>query len=319
MSRHIEPRPSPCLLHSLLPINLLRKLRHKIKQRSIPHLPQHSKRSIAQRILRSRLPHRRQRSSAKCSSIQRPLRVQMLLAPVVRQQISYERMPRPPQQTFALASVIADFVSQLRIAQCRQRIRRNKLALPRRPPLPKSANPALPLPWCSRRLINQSAEHPLPVSLRSSERLLQINFFSLLTRERHQLPVLPHINSRDARRLPVPSLNQPRCSRVLRFSGHRLQRIRTVLFLLAFVGRIRQLFPLCLTGCLRRVALLLTLPRHAVLSPRTLASEHCDCAHYRDKAPGPPTPPSIRKSHSSNVLSANSAASPVNSCARGLP
>src|ERR1700683_5470473 len=89
---HLTLKPYPCksvakisplLLHSLLPINLPRKLREEIQQRSPSHLLQRSLSSFCKHAMRSRFPRRRQHPSAKRSPIQSPLRPQMLLAAIV--------------------------------------------------------------------------------------------------------------------------------------------------------------------------------------------------------------------------------------------
>ena len=62
----------------------------------------------------------------------------MLLAPVVSQKIPQNRMPRPRPKSAALALVVTNFISQLRIRPSRQRIRRNKLSLARRKALSRT-------------------------------------------------------------------------------------------------------------------------------------------------------------------------------------
>src|ERR1700683_5452276 len=160
-------------------------------------------------------------------------------------------MPRPRPQSLALALVITNFVSQLRVPQSRHRVRRNKLSFPRSKPLPIPSEPTAPLPRSSARLVNQRPKHPLHISFRSSQRLLQINFFPLFSRQRNQLPIRTHINSRNPPRLPIPRLNQASSSHVLRrfggllrLIGHSLHRIRSLVFLFLLSPRsIRKLLP----------------------------------------------------------------------------
>jgi hypothetical protein len=51
----------------------------------------------------------------------------MRFTPIVSHQVPQKRMPRPRPQPIAFALVVAHFVSQLRIAQRRQRIGGNEL------------------------------------------------------------------------------------------------------------------------------------------------------------------------------------------------
>src|ERR1700683_1300539 len=197
-------------------------------------------------------------------------------------------MPRPRPQSLALALVITNFVSQLRVPQSRHRVRRNKLSFPRSKPLPIPSEPTAPLPRSSARLVNQRPKHPLHVSFRSSQRLLQINFFPLLSRQRNQLPIRTHINSRNPPRFPIARLLQPRRSRIFRsFCGllglvrDRLHRIRALVFLLLFSARsIRKLLPR-LSRTLRRI-LPRTLPRLIPLRPATAHhGQYANHAHHK--------------------------------------
>jgi len=221
-------------------------------------------------------------------------------------------MPRPRPQSIALAPVVPNLISQLRVAQSRQRIRRNKLSFPRRPPFTKSSNPTLPLPRRPACLIKQRPEHALHISLRSSQRLFQIDILPLLRRQCEQLPVLPHINSGDPRRLPIPSLKQPSRSHVLRHAHSLLRpvldllhRIRALIFL-AFSRRVRRLFPRCLSRILRRI-LSRILWRLAALRPRRSRAHHHQQTHHHQSTASP-VPSTRNLSHSANTLSANSAA-----------
>src|SRR5580658_7024731 len=83
-----SPHPLLCtrysrLLNPLLPINLPRELRNKIQQRPPPHLLRRRPPAIRKRVLPTRLPRRSNHPSTKRSSIQRPLRTQMLLAAII--------------------------------------------------------------------------------------------------------------------------------------------------------------------------------------------------------------------------------------------
>ncbi len=194
--------------------------------------------------MRTRFPSSRNHPSPKRSSIQRPLRPQMLLAPVISHQIPDKRMLRPRPKPAAFALVIAHFISQLRIAKSRQTIRRNKLAFPRRKPLPIPSPPSLPLVRRPPCLVDRSRKHPLHISFRSKKRLPQINHFPLFSRRSNQRPVPAHILSRDPSRLPVPRPQQLPLS----FAPHKLRRISTLLFLLAGSRRFRKLSPRRLSG-----------------------------------------------------------------------
>ena len=175
-------------------------------------------------------------------------------------------MPRPRPQPAALALVIADFVSQLRIPQSRQRIRRKELSLPRRVPLRIPSPSIVPLRGRSARLAQPRRKHPLHVSFRSSQRLPQVNDFPLLPRRTYQRPVPPHILSRNPPRLPIPRPPQPRRSRVPGHPRCLLHRISALLFLLTLPRRIRKLLPRSLPRILRRIRRR-TLPRLTPLRP----------------------------------------------------
>jgi hypothetical protein len=239
------------LLHSLLPVNLSRKLNEKIQQRSPPHLPRHSPPTLRKRVPRMRLPSRRNHPPAKRPSIQSQLRTPMLLTPVISHQIPDKRMPRPRPQPAALALVIAHFISQFRIPQSRQRVRRNKLSFPRRKPFRVSSPPIVPLRRRSAKLVIPRRKHSLHIGLRSRQRLPQIDLFPLLPRRTNQCPLPPHILSRYPSRLPIPRPPQPRRSCVPRHPGSFLHRISTLLFFPTLSRRIRKLFP-------RRLLLILT-------------------------------------------------------------
>src|ERR1700691_5282060 len=168
-------------------------------------------------------------------------------------------MPRPPPQPLALALVVAHFISQFRIAQCRQRIRRDKLSFPRRKSLRIPCPPVVPLVRHSARLVDRRRKHSLDVRLRSSQRLPQINLFSLFSSRGNQRPVPAHILTGDPPRLPVPRLLEARRSHV---PSHD-DRICTLLFLLTLSRRIRKLFPRALSRVLRRGLRRLLRPRAA--------------------------------------------------------
>src|ERR1039458_1437491 len=114
-------------------------------------------------------------------------------------------MPRPPPQPLALALVVTHFISQLRIAQRGQRIRRNKLPLPRRKTLRISRPSIVPLVRHAAHLVNPRRKHSLHVSFRSNQRLSQINHLPLLSSRSDPRPVPAHIISRDPSRFPVPT------------------------------------------------------------------------------------------------------------------
>src|ERR1700691_5739952 len=254
------------LLHSLLPINLSRKFREEIQQRSPSHLLGCGLCTFGKHIVRTRLPGRRKHSSTKRSPVQSPLRPQMLFTAIIGHQIPDERMPRPRPQSLALALVITNFISQLRIAQGRQRVRRNKLPFPRRKPLSIPSPSPAPLPRSPARLIQQRSKHSFHVSSRRSQRLLQINFLPLLRRQRYQLPIRTYINSRNPPRLPIPRFNQPSRSRILGRFSRLLRRVRTRLHgirsrLFFFLSRrSRNVLPCRLSRILIRV-LIRILPR----------------------------------------------------------
>jgi hypothetical protein len=241
--------------HSLLSINLERKLRNKIQQRPPPHLLCRRPPTIDKRVLRTRLPGRRNHPAAKRSSIQGPLWTQMLLAAIIGHQIPDERMPRPPPQPLAFALVVANFIPQLRIPKGRQTIRRNKLSFSRSEPLRISRPPIVPLVWHSPRLVNPRRKHPLHVSFRSCQRFSQIDHLPLSSRRSDQLPVPPHVLPRNPSRLPVP--------RPLQLHH---QRSFILGLLVTFSRRIRKLPPRCLSGNLSRT-LCKILRRLVTLSP----------------------------------------------------
>src|SRR5580700_1612756 len=168
-------------------------------------------------------------------------------------------MSRPPPQSLALALVVAHFISQFRIAQSRQRIRRDKLSFSRRKSLRIPCPPIVPLVRHSARLVDPRRKHSLDVCLRSSQRLPQINLFPLLSSRGNQRPVPAHILARDPPRLPVPRLLQPRRRRI---PSHD-DRIWTLLFLLTLSRRIRKLLPRALSRVLRRGLRRLLRPRAA--------------------------------------------------------
>ena len=131
-------------------------------------------------------------------------------------------MLRPRPHALALALIITDFVSQLRVAQCRQRVRRNKLAFARREALRIPSPSVVPLRRSAAGLVDPSREHALHVSARSRQRLPQINFFALFGRGSDQRVVLPDIYARNPGRFPVASAHQlPRSRRAALFPRHR--------------------------------------------------------------------------------------------------
>src|SRR5580658_123762 len=134
-------------------------------------------------------------------------------------------MSRPPPQSLALALVVAHFISQFRIAQSRQRIRRDKLSFSRRKSLRIPCPPIVPLVRHSARLVDPRRKHSLDVCLRSSQRLPQINLFPLLSSRGNQRPVPAHILARDPPRLPVPRLLQPRSRRIRKLFPRALSRV----------------------------------------------------------------------------------------------
>src|SRR5580704_4589166 len=190
-------------------------------------------------------------------------------------------MPRPQPHTIALALVVANFVSQLRIPQRRQRIRGNELPFARCEALRIPTPAVIPLPRRSARLIDSRREHSLHVCRGSSQRLPQVIFRALAAGQRDQLPVPGNVDSRDPPRLPIPSLQQSLPGGVL---GHYCGLFGLVLHLLhwicALIGfgfsrlyfcrRIRRfvllwilflLGPWCLSGLVRR-SILLSLTSH---------------------------------------------------------
>src|SRR5580700_3097763 len=170
-------------------------------------------------------------------------------------------MPRSSPQPSALALVIAHLISQLRIAQGCQAVRRNELSLPRGKPLRIPCPSIVPLIRHAPRLVDPCGKHPLQVSLRSNQRLSQINYFPLLSTRSDQRPIPAHIFSRDPSRLPIPRPQQLPLSLVL----HKLHRISILLFLTR-IRRIGQLFPRRLSGSLPRT-LRRSLPRLRALRP----------------------------------------------------
>src|ERR1700734_1081713 len=176
-------------------------------------------------------------------------------------------MPRPLPQPPALALIVADFISQLRIAQRRQTVRRNKLSLTRRKSLSIPSNATLPLIRRFPRLVDRRRKRPLQISLRSRQRLPQVNLFSLLSRKSNPLPVPSYIFSSDPSRFPIPRLYQSGRSRVFSFVSHRLHRIRIriLIFLLTLIRRIRKFFSRRLPRCLRRIILRRTALRRVAL------------------------------------------------------
>ncbi len=189
-------------------------------------------------------------------------------------------MPRPPPQPLALALVVANFISQLRIAQRRQAIRCNKLPLPRCEPLRISSPSIVPLVRHAARLVNPSGKHSFHVSLWSYQRLSQINYFPLLSSRSDPRPVSAHILSRDPSRLPVPRPQQL----PLRLVLHKFHRISTLIFFLTLSRfltlprRIRKLFPLRLSRVLRRI-----LRRLSPLRPPS-SHHHQHTQHHKQPA-----------------------------------
>src|SRR5579863_6342896 len=158
-------------------------------------------------------------------------------AAIVGQKVTNDGMPRPRPQPVALALVVTHFISQFRIPQSRQSIRRDKLPLPRRKSLRIPSPPIVPLRRCPPHLINSRAKHPLHVSFRSNQRLPQINHLPPLSTRSDQRPVPAHILPCNPSRLPVPRPQQL----VLCLVTHKFHRIPVLLLLLTNLRRIRKL------------------------------------------------------------------------------
>src|SRR5580658_253107 len=188
-------------------------------------------------------------------------------------------MPRPPPKPLAFALVIAHFISQLRIAERSQRIRRNKLSLPRRESLRIPCPSVVPLVRDATRLVNSRCKHPLHISFGRGQCLPQIDISPFLRCQRNQLPVLAHINSSNPSRLPIPRLQQPRRSRILRHAHGLLHRIRALIFFWCCLRRIwdflRRSLP---SGCRWTIRLSL------ILRPSPTPADHHEPAHHNQSA-----------------------------------
>jgi len=225
-------------------------------------------------------------------------------------------MARPPPQPLALALVISHFISQLRITQRRQAVRRNELSFPRREPLRIPSPAIVPLVRHPAHLVKPRRKHSLHVSLRSRQCLSQINHLPLLSSRSDERPVPAHILSRDPSRLPVPRPQQLPLSLV----PHKLHRVPALRFLI-LPRRIRKLFRwrlsrlLCRIIFLRRSATRLTrfltllgLRGLAALRPGYSSTHHYQQTHHHKSAASPVPATRNLMSHSANILSANSAA-----------
>ena len=163
-------------------------------------------------------------------------------------------MLRPRPEPSALALVITYFISQLRIPQSRQRVRRNKLSFSRSKSLRIPSPSIVPLVRHTTRLVKPRRKHPLHVSFRSNQRLAQINHFPLSPSQSNQRPVPAHIFSCNPPRLPVPRPLQPRLYRISTL-------LLTLITLIILLRRIRKLFPRCLSRILPRIRRWLALLR----------------------------------------------------------
>ncbi len=162
-------------------------------------------------------------------------------------------MPRPRPESLAAALVVPRLIAQCRIPQRRQAIRRNELPLPRREPLPISAPPVVPLLRPTARLVDSGREHPLQISSRRRQRLLQINLLALVHRHWHQRPPFLHIHAGQPTALPIARLVQRLRSKFLgslrrglgrlhRRIFHSFSRIRALIFLLLILLFLSRLF-----------------------------------------------------------------------------
>src|SRR5271155_359517 len=203
-------------------------------------------------------------------------------------------MPRPPPQPLAFALVVAHFISQLRIAQRSQRIRRNKLPFPRREPLRIPCPSIVPLVRDAARLVDSRREHSLHISFGRRQSLPQVNLSPLRRRQRNQLPVLAHVNSSNPSRFPIPRFQQPSRSRILCHVHGLLHRIR-ILILLSLSRRIWSFLRRRLTRCTRlrrlRLALFgLLLARLVALRPHPAPPRYHQKAQHHEYAARPAHP-----------------------------
>ena len=149
-------------------------------------------------------------------------------------------MPHPELESRALALVITNFISQLRIPQSRQGIGSKKLPLARSKALSVSGPAIIPLIRHAARLIDPRGKHPLHVIFRAGERLSQVILQALIAGQRHQFAVFPHINSGDPTRLPIARFQQGTLRRIAQLLRGPGILIFLALVFLAFAGRIRN-------------------------------------------------------------------------------
>jgi len=163
------------LPRSQFAMDVIGKFDEEVQQCSPARLTQNSAPSFGRGISRMRLPCCRDQTSGERPCIQRPLRMPLVLAPIVSHEISRDRMMGSWPESTASALVVAYLISKLDVAQRRQAVGDHELPLARCEPFGIPSPAIVPLRRPAARLVDPGDECPLQICARRRQCLLQIN------------------------------------------------------------------------------------------------------------------------------------------------